>query len=75
MSKEKQKILSILPAEDWYAIFKEEDGSESSWPVVAWALVEDGYGNTVKGMTCGNEPFVDFADASNFIRYAKVKQH
>ncbi len=56
------KILQIIPADGWYAFFKEEEGSLDSAPLVCFALVEnaDG-GNEVRPMFW-NESQAEFAD-------------
>lgn len=37
----RRKILQIMPAVDWFAIFREEGRRNQVEPLVAWALIED----------------------------------
>lgn len=57
-------ILQIIPAGDWFAEFKADDGTKFYVPLVCWALVANG----VLGMTAGD--YVEFCDElSNFSGY------
>lgn len=74
MTRPKRKILQVIPAEGWFAVYKENDGSESSVRLACWALVEETddefTDNVVVGMETGYDQSVDFADtAVNFVRY------
>ena len=68
---DKKKILQIIPAQDWYAVFKGEGGppQDALSPLACWALVElDDGTRSVEGL--GADDYVDFVeDAGNFARY------
>jgi hypothetical protein len=73
-NKMDEKILQIIPAEDWFAVFKMDDGAELSMPLNCWALFqrEDG-SSTIEGV------YVDAAgdctvakSAQNFVRYKRL---
>ena len=68
------KIIQIIPADDWFAVFKMDDDAELSLPLNCWALfqAEDG-SSTVEGI------YVDAAgdctaakSAENFVRYKRL---
>jgi hypothetical protein len=69
-----EKITQIIPADDWFAVFKMDDGAELSMPLNCWALFlrEDGT-STIEGV------YVDAAGdctvakgAENFVRYKRL---
>lgn len=68
-----EKILQIIPADDWVAVFKMDDGAELSMPLNCWALFQRKDGSsTIEGV------YVDAAgdctvakSAENFVRYKR----
>jgi hypothetical protein len=69
-----EKIIQIIPADDWVAVFKMDDEAELSMPLTCWALfqLEDG-SSRIEGI------YVDAAGdctaakaAENFIRYKRL---
>ena len=69
-----EKIIQIIPADDWVAVFKMDDEAELSMPLTCWALfqLEDG-SSRIEGI------YVDAAgdctaakSAANFIRYKRL---
>lgn len=62
------KIITIIPADGWYARY-DVDGVMEDMPLVCWALVEASDGvRAVHGMDGGD--YVDFAEGiSNFIAF------
>jgi hypothetical protein len=70
-----ERIVQIIPAEGWCALFQEEHHI-SKIPLVCFALVErqdeNGIETEVKGMESGAEKKVSFSDeAGNFVGYWK----
>jgi hypothetical protein len=69
-----EKIVQIIPAPDWVAIFKMDDGAELSLPLTCWALFQTEDGNSrIEGI------YVDAAgdctaakSATNFVRYKRL---
>jgi hypothetical protein len=69
-----EKIIQIIPADDWFAIFKIEDDAELSMPLNCWALFQDEDGSSrIEGI------YVDAAgdctaakSAANFVRYERL---
>jgi hypothetical protein len=69
-----EKIVQIIPADGWFAVFAMDDGAELSMPLNCWALFQDEDGSsTIDGV------YVDAAGdcsaakaASNFLRYKRV---
>ena len=66
-----EKILQIIPASDWFAIY-DDDNKEVADPVVCFALVEkseNGITDQDVRAMCADGNFIDYADrASNFLR-------
>ncbi len=69
-----EKIIQIIPADDWFAVFKMDDDAELSMPLNCWALfeLEDG-SSRIEGI------YVDAAgdctvakSADNFVRYKRL---
>lgn len=69
-----EKIIQIIPADDWVAVFKMDDETELSLPLTCWALfqAEDG-SSRIEGI------YVDAAgdctaakSAANFLRYKRL---
>src|SRR5215470_11913977 len=60
------KILQIIPATDWYAIF-DNAGMELSNPLVCWALVQEEDGDTaIRGMVADSDgAIIEAADKMN----------
>jgi hypothetical protein len=42
MKDEESKIVQLMPADGWYAHFKNIDGEKWQTPLIAWGLREDG---------------------------------
>jgi len=75
-----EKIIQIIPADDWFAVFKMDDstelgeGAELSMPLNCWALFQSEDGSSrVEGV------YVDAAgdctaarSAANFLRYKRL---
>jgi len=69
-----EKIIQIIPADDWFAVFKMDDEAELSLPLNCWALFQAEDGSfTVEGI------YVDAAgdctaakSAANFVRYKRL---
>lgn len=69
-----ERIIHIIPADDWVAVFKMDDEAELSMPLNCWALfqAEDG-SSRIEGI------YVDAAGdctaakaAENFLRYKRL---
>lgn len=69
-----EKVIQIIPADDWFAVFRMDDDVELSMPLNCWALfqAEDG-SSRIEGI------YVDAAgdctaakSAANFIRYKRI---
>ena len=68
-----KKILQIIPAEGWFAIFTHDDKTRSKNPLVCWALVEDGEEIWVEGMDGGE--YVEFcSNITNFSGYEHLSE-
>jgi hypothetical protein len=69
------RIVQIVPADGWYAEYRNDDGQRFHMRLVVWALVEGTEGidrgvHEVRGLCCDADEGVDFADdVTNFIRY------
>ena len=69
-----EKIVQIIPADDWFAVFKMDDDAELSLPLNCWALCQGEDGSSrVEGI------YVDAAgdctaakSAANFVRYKRL---
>jgi hypothetical protein len=69
-----EKIVQIIPADDWFAVFKMDDDAELSMPLSCWALFQSEDGSSrVEGI------YVDAAgdctaakSAANFVRYKRL---
>lgn len=59
------KIIQMIPATGWYALFKEEDDSINFEPLVCFALTENSDGETEIRPMFWEGGFVDFADDYN----------
>ncbi len=67
------KILQMMPAEGWYAFFKDEDESLNFEPLVCFALTENTDGETEVRPMFWQDNYVDFADDyDNFEGIEKV---
>jgi hypothetical protein len=69
-----RKILQIMPAAGWAAIYNEDD-DELVTPLVGWALVQaaDGTSVSVVGLAAAEQ--VELCDDhANFLRYAFVSE-
>ena len=66
---EVDKIIQIMPAEGWYAKFRDEDGEENYALVVCFAIVEteeEGHlYRSVRPMYSSPEGMIDFADEAD----------
>jgi len=73
-NKMNEKIVQIIPADDWVAVFKMDDEAELSMPLNCWALFQGEDGSSrIEGI------YVDAAgdctaakSAENFIRYKRL---
>jgi len=71
-----RRIIQIIPAANWDAVYRDGDGDELKTPVACWALVEEKEGNCdtftyVVGLDATDT--VDFCDTmGNFLRYEPV---
>jgi len=69
-----EKIIQIIPADDWFAVFKMDDEAELSMPLTCWALFQaEDCSSRIEGI------YVDAAgdctaakSAANFIRYKRL---
>ena len=69
-----EKIVQIIPADDWFAVFKMDDDAELSMPLNCWALFQaEDASSRIEGI------YVDAAgdctaakSAANFIRYKRL---
>jgi hypothetical protein len=69
-----EKIVQIIPADDWVAVFKMDDEAELSMPLTCWALFQEEDGSSrIEGI------YVDAAgdctaakSATNFLRYKRL---
>ncbi|MGA2788305.1 MAG: hypothetical protein ABSF60_12335 [Verrucomicrobiota bacterium] len=69
-----EKIVQIIPADDWFAVFKMDDDAELSMPLNCWALFQEEDGSSrIEGI------YVDAAgdctaakSATNFVRYKRL---
>jgi hypothetical protein len=60
------KIIQIIPAADWYAVFEEGTPTEEQQPLACWALTDEG---DVIGQI-SMENFIDNAENyNNFSKY------
>ena len=72
--KMNEKIVQIIPADDWFAVFKMDDEAELSLPLNCWALCQEEDGSSrIEGI------YVDAAgdctaakSATNFVRYKRL---
>lgn len=65
----KKRILQVMPADGWLAVFETPGGGIFTQRLVCWALKvdDDGY-QSVEGM-CGYECIGDAANINNFDGY------
>lgn len=64
-----RKIIQIIPANNWYALYKQDDAPDEWVPLVAWAVVKQNGDDFVVGLDACE--YIDFCDeTSNFLRYA-----
>jgi hypothetical protein len=70
---DKVQILSIVPADGWYAVYANvpEEGPESRSRLLCWALVEaQGGERSIVGVDTDQRGTVEIAAyANNFVRY------
>jgi hypothetical protein len=59
----------LIPADGWSAVYREEDGIETRYPLVCWSFDEDG---ELVGMDTADREIVPARTASNFVRYEHV---
>lgn len=69
----KKKILQIIPAHGWEAVFTSES-DQYVWPLSCWALVVQENGDTdVEGMYAGD--YVEFCETiGNFSHYRNLQE-
>lgn len=65
------KIVSIIPADGWNAVYGKKETEPEAFPLVCFALYETVDGNTaVRGMDAGDAEKVSFCDEDpEFIGY------
>ena len=72
------KILQIMPAEDWWAVY-DDDGEAFISKLVSWALVQVGNEETdrsVTGMDVDEEGRIEFCqEIENFKNYVFAKTY
>ncbi len=67
------KILQIIPAQDWYGLFSDEDNGYEFDPLVCFALVEGEEGTTEVRPMNWQGITVDFCDEmDNFISIERM---
>lgn len=59
------RILSIIPAQGWWVVEPDKEGSYTRAPVVAWAVVEDN--NAALAMIPGYECALVFPTGEGFL--------
>jgi hypothetical protein len=66
--KTKRKIIQIIPATGWCAVYQYE-GKDMKFPLVCWGLYDDD--GEVVGMDTGGDPIgpEDCSVMRNFLRY------
>ena len=70
MTEQVRKIVQIIPAEGWFAVYGDDDGKPTILvPLVCWALYEDEEGDRyIEGMDAFE--YVDFSQGNhNFHDY------
>ena len=69
-----EKIVQIIPADAWFAVFKMDDGSELSLPLTCWALFQDEDGSSrIEGIYVDASGDCTAAkSAENFARYERL---
>lgn len=70
-----KKIIQIIPAVGWLALYQDGQGRQFPVHVSAWALVQLGDGSTdVEGLLASD--YVDFCeDADNFDEYVHESRY
>jgi hypothetical protein len=67
------KILQIIPARGWYALYGKNKATAKGGPVACWALVKDGKETAIVGMVESDLqgcPFLVRVDhRKNFFKY------
>jgi len=66
---EKKEILALAPADHWFAVYRNDDGSRVAEHLAVWAVVSD----EVRGMIAdlgGLRALEDAAAAVNFVCFA-----
>jgi hypothetical protein len=67
------KIVQMMPADGWYAFFKDEDGGMDYEPLVCFALTSNAEGETEIRPMSWQDGFVDFCDEyDNFEGIEKI---
>jgi hypothetical protein len=63
-------IVDIMPAANWYAIYRSQDEIESFSPLVGWALYDSNDSRQVAGLVADRADKVVFCDEHpNFVGY------
>lgn len=70
---DQRKIIQIIPAQDWYGMYEQEDGTMELDPIACWALVDDGQDRFVVGLAAAD--YVDFCENTSNFRGYKHKEH
>ncbi len=67
------KIIQMMPADGWYAFFKDEEGALDYEPLVCFALTSNAEGETEIRPMSWQDGFVDFCDEyDNFEGLEKI---
>jgi hypothetical protein len=69
-----EKIVQIIPADEWVAVFKMEDDAELSLPLTCWALFQSDDGSSqIEGIYADAAGDCTTArSAPNFVRYKRL---
>lgn len=69
-----EKIVQIIPADEWVAVFKMDDEAELSMPLNCWALFQGDDGSSrIEGIYVDASGDCTAAkSAENFIRYKRL---
>ena len=60
------RILQIIPANDWFAVSKDVAGIPLFSRVVCWALLQNDAGNVVVGMTASDLGITEVPEGSAY---------
>lgn len=75
VSPRQRLIRQIIPAEGWYACYREEDDTLGYQPLICWALFDDEHGRSrVAGLVAGLGGVVSCEENRQFIGYEHVSR-